>query len=188
MTPHIHMLIYLQVTQISQALIFVTRSHGFFFLERPSFALMGAFCVAQLVSSIIAGWGDWGFTDVAHVSGGWIGIVWVWNIVTFFPLDIIKFAMKFLVKKYRSRKTPIQTARVHPETGIPLTKTKSRASVHGSLYRSRTNILRTAGQRLGLSKKATINRNELRRFASYQVQTTGTTLARSASRPAPAGA
>jgi H+-transporting ATPase len=72
-----HMIIYLQVAIISQALIFVTRSHGFFFMERPSVALFLAFCLAQLISSIIAAFGDWGFTLVRGVSGGWIGIVWV---------------------------------------------------------------------------------------------------------------
>lgn len=74
----LHTIVYLQVAIISQALIFVTRSHGFFFMERPSFALMGAFCLAQLVSSIIAGFADWGFTNIQKISGSWIGIVWVW--------------------------------------------------------------------------------------------------------------
>jgi H+-transporting ATPase len=76
--PQLHMIVYLQVAVISQALIFVTRSHGFFFMERPSYALMGAFIIAQLVSSIIAAFGDWGFTKIHSISGGWIGIVWVW--------------------------------------------------------------------------------------------------------------
>jgi len=72
------MVIYLQVAIISQALIFVTRSHGFFFMERPSAALFFAFCLAQLISSIIAAYGDWGFTNIQAISGGWIGIVWIW--------------------------------------------------------------------------------------------------------------
>jgi H+-transporting ATPase len=74
----LHMIVYLQVAIISQALIFVTRSHGFFFMERPSFALLGAFCIAQLVSSIIAAYANWGFTQIEAISAGWIGIVWVW--------------------------------------------------------------------------------------------------------------
>ena len=74
----LHSIVYLQVAIISQALIFITRSHGFFFMERPSFALMGAFCIAQLVSSIIAAYGDWGFSNIEPISGGWIGIVWIW--------------------------------------------------------------------------------------------------------------
>lgn len=74
----LHTIVYLQVAIISQALIFVTRSHGFFFMERPSYALMAAFCLAQLVSSIIAGFADWGFTYIQKISAAWIGIVWVW--------------------------------------------------------------------------------------------------------------
>lgn len=74
----LHMVVYLQVAIISQALIFVTRSHSWFFMERPSTALFCAFCLAQLVSSIIAAYGDWGFTEIAGIEGGWIGIVWVW--------------------------------------------------------------------------------------------------------------
>ena len=74
----LHMIVYLQVAIISQALIFVTRSHGFFFMERPSAALFCAFCLAQLISSIIAAYGNWGFTQIHAVEGGWIGIVWVW--------------------------------------------------------------------------------------------------------------
>ena len=42
--------IYLQVSTISQALIFVTRSRGWSFLERPGFLLMTAFIIAQMVS------------------------------------------------------------------------------------------------------------------------------------------
>jgi H+-transporting ATPase len=41
---------YLQVSIISQALIFVTRSRGVSFLDRPGSLLIGAFIVAQLVS------------------------------------------------------------------------------------------------------------------------------------------
>jgi len=72
------MIVYLQVAIISQALIFITRAHSFFFMERPSFALMAAFVVAQMVSSIIAAYGNWGFTRVHAISGGWIGIIWIW--------------------------------------------------------------------------------------------------------------
>jgi H+-transporting ATPase len=79
------MVVYLQVAIISQALIFVTRSHGFFFMERPSTALFVAFCIAQLISSIIAAYGNWGFTKIQAISGGWIGIVWVWVRLDFFP-------------------------------------------------------------------------------------------------------
>jgi hypothetical protein len=44
--------IYLQVSTISQALIFVTRSRSWSFVERPGFLLVFAFLVAQLVSDL----------------------------------------------------------------------------------------------------------------------------------------
>jgi len=43
--------VYLQVSIISQALIFVTRSRSWSFVERPGALLMIAFLIAQLVSS-----------------------------------------------------------------------------------------------------------------------------------------
>ena len=42
--------LYLQVSIVSQALIFVTRSRSWSFVERPGLLLLGAFMVAQLVS------------------------------------------------------------------------------------------------------------------------------------------
>lgn len=87
--PQLHMIAYLQVAIISQALIFVTRSHSFFFMERPSVALLAAFCIAQLISSIIAAYGNWGFTSISAISGGWIGIIWVWVRRSHFLLQLL---------------------------------------------------------------------------------------------------
>lgn len=44
--------IYLQVSTISQALIFVTRSRSWSYVERPGLLLVAAFAVAQLVSNL----------------------------------------------------------------------------------------------------------------------------------------
>lgn len=41
--------LYLQVSIVSQALIFVTRSRSWSYVERPGMLLMGAFVIAQLV-------------------------------------------------------------------------------------------------------------------------------------------
>ncbi|XXG64619.1 hypothetical protein AAC387_Pa05g2522 [Persea americana] len=46
--------LYLQVSIVSQALIFVTRSRSWSFIERPGFLLVSAFLAAQLVATIIA--------------------------------------------------------------------------------------------------------------------------------------
>ncbi|KAL0565535.1 hypothetical protein V5O48_015506 [Marasmius crinis-equi] len=182
----LHMVVYLQVAIISQALIFVTRSHGFFFMERPSTALMGAFCIAQLVSTIIAVYGDWGFTQVQGISGAWVGIVWVWNIIWFLPLDLIKFAMKATVIKYlRNRHEKARQTAPRTEEGVPITRTTSRvASIHESLYSNRVGFLRRAARRVGLGGRVNIKPEELQRFSSYQASHTGQTLARNPSRTA----
>jgi H+-transporting ATPase len=63
-TARTNSVIYLQVSIISQALIFITRSQGFFFTERPTLLLVAAFFVAQLASTLIAVYADWGFTRI----------------------------------------------------------------------------------------------------------------------------
>ncbi|KAN0065075.1 hypothetical protein ACQY0O_001570 [Thecaphora frezii] len=170
--PHLHMIIYLQVAILAQALIFVTRSHGFSWMERPSFALMGAFCLAQLISSIIAAFGDWGFTNVKSISGGWIGIVWVWNIVWYFPMDFVKFFAKFLLKKFRGNQTP---AAAHAS----LSRTTSRAE---SYYSNRTSFLKRAQRSVGFGGKQKVHMsdNELKRLGSIQAQEAGRRLSRTA--------
>ncbi|KAF8309109.1 plasma-membrane proton-e [Clavulina sp. PMI_390] len=177
----LHMIVYLQVAIISQALIFVTRSHGWFFMERPSTALMLAFCLAQLVSSIIAGFADWGFTQIHSISGGWIGIIWVWNIVWFLPLDLIKFAMKAtIIKSLRERRLRLQAQEASATGGVPLTRTQSRAA---SLYSNRTNFLQRAARRVGFGQNAPrMSANELQRLGSIQAHVSGATLARNPSR------
>ncbi|KAL1742944.1 hypothetical protein HDZ31DRAFT_65500 [Schizophyllum fasciatum] len=180
----LHMIVYLQVAIISQALIFITRSHGFFFMERPSFALMGAFCIAQLISSIIAAYGNWGFTDIHAISGGWIGIVWVWNIVWFVPMDLIKFAMKATVIKALRARHARQVAAAEA-SGVPMTRTQSRAaSIHESLYSNRVSFIKRAARKVGFGGKVSMKPEELQRFSSIQAQRAGQTLARNPSRTA----
>jgi H+-transporting ATPase len=176
------MVIYLQVAIISQALIFVTRSHGPSWTERPSYALMIAFCLAQLISSIIAAFGDWGFTNVQSISGGWIGIVWVWNIVWYFPLDLVKYFMKFTIIKYlQKRKAAGAPPALVDESGDRLSRTASR---HESLYSNRANFISRATNKLKGGKKVNMSKNELQRFSSIQAQQSGAALQRRASRPA----
>ncbi|KZT53113.1 ATPase [Calocera cornea HHB12733] len=179
---HIHMILYLQVAIISQALIFVTRSHGFFFMERPSIALMVAFGIAQLISSIIAAYANWYFTDVEGISGGWIGIVWIWNVLWYLPLDFIKFGMKATVVKWLRER---RERRMTDDRGEPLQRTQSRAaSLHESLYSNRVNFIRRAANRVGFGKGRSVRMSqvELQRFGSLQAAHAGATLARNPSR------
>ncbi|KAG0590309.1 hypothetical protein M758_1G095600 [Ceratodon purpureus] len=88
--------VYLQVSIISQALIFVTRSRSWSFMERPGALLMFAFVAAQLVATFIAVYANWGFANIRGIGWGWAGVIWLFSIVTYLPLDVIKFAVRYI--------------------------------------------------------------------------------------------
>ncbi|XP_073276015.1 ATPase 8, plasma membrane-type-like [Primulina huaijiensis] len=87
--------LYLQVSIISRALIFVTRSRSWSFVERPGLLLVIAFFIAQLVATIIAVYASWGFARIEGIGWGWAGIIWIFSIITYFPLDILKFIIRY---------------------------------------------------------------------------------------------
>ncbi|KAF3443188.1 hypothetical protein FNV43_RR12869 [Rhamnella rubrinervis] len=61
--------VYLQVSTISQALIFVTRARSWSFVERPGLLLVGAFVIAQLIATLIAVYANWSFAAVEGLDG-----------------------------------------------------------------------------------------------------------------------
>ncbi|KAI3423717.1 DNA topoisomerase I [Psidium guajava] len=87
--------LYLQVSIISQALIFVTRSRSWSFVERPGLLLVVAFIAAQLVATVIAVYASWEFARIQGIGWGWAGVIWLYSIVTYFPLDILKFIIRY---------------------------------------------------------------------------------------------
>ncbi|CAL9222683.1 unnamed protein product [Arabidopsis halleri] len=87
--------LYLQVSIISQALIFVTRSRSWSFVERPGLLLLIAFFVAQLIATLIATYAHWEFARIKGCGWGWCGVIWIYSIVTYIPLDILKFITRY---------------------------------------------------------------------------------------------
>ncbi|KAK2650795.1 hypothetical protein Ddye_018284 [Dipteronia dyeriana] len=87
--------VYLQVSTISQALIFVTRSRGWSFSERPGFLLVVAFIIAQLIATVISATANWKFAGIKSIGWGWTGVIWLFNIVTYLALDPLKFAVRY---------------------------------------------------------------------------------------------
>ena len=180
---------------------------------------MLAFCLAQLVSSIIAAFaGESCLKKFPKMSTDWwrrlglhchrthlrwmdrhcMGVEYrlgeffsaadrdngLTSVRQFFPLDGVKFAMKFLVKKFRSGQAAKRAAKIDQGTGVPMVRTQSRAaSINQSLYSNRTNFLTKATRRMGLGKKVSVSNNDLQRFSSYQAAQSGAVIARSASRP-----
>jgi H+-transporting ATPase len=71
--------IYLQVSIVSQALIFVTRAKTWSFKSKPGMWLLGAFFLAQLIATLIAVYASWGFAHMSGCGWGWAGIVWLYE-------------------------------------------------------------------------------------------------------------
>uniref|UniRef100_A0A7N0R904 Plasma membrane ATPase n=1 Tax=Kalanchoe fedtschenkoi TaxID=63787 RepID=A0A7N0R904_KALFE len=87
--------LYLQVSIVSQALIFVTRSRSWSFVERPGMLLLGAFLIAQLIATLIAVYANWGFAKIQGCGWGWAGVIWIYSVVFYFPLDLLKFGTRY---------------------------------------------------------------------------------------------
>ncbi|WRX20615.1 Cation-transporting P-type ATPase [Theobroma cacao] len=87
--------IYLQVSIISQALIFVTRARSWSYVERPGLLLVTAFVAAQLIATLIAVYANWSFAAIEGIGWGWAGVIWLYNLVFYIPLDFIKFFIRY---------------------------------------------------------------------------------------------
>ncbi|KAJ0233302.1 ATPase 5 [Hirschfeldia incana] len=89
--------LYLQVSITSQALIFVTRSRSWSFVEPPSLLLLGAFLIAQLVATLIAVYANWSFARIEGAGWGWAGVIWLYSLLTYIPLDLLKFLIRYVL-------------------------------------------------------------------------------------------
>ncbi|XP_073150729.1 plasma membrane ATPase 4 [Henckelia pumila] len=89
--------LYLQVSIVSQALIFVTRSRSWSYCERPGALLMIAFLIAQLVATLIAVYANWSFARIKGCGWGWAGVIWLYSAVFYVPLDLMKFAIRYIL-------------------------------------------------------------------------------------------
>ncbi|KAK5584892.1 hypothetical protein RB653_006510 [Dictyostelium firmibasis] len=106
-------LIYLQVSISGLATIFVSRSQGFSYFERPGNLVIFAFIMSQVVATFI---GVYGFRGYPHdsfsddprypVSGtnfqgcgwGWAVCAWIWCFLWYIPMDFIKLGVTYILR------------------------------------------------------------------------------------------
>ncbi|KAH9734186.1 ATPase 11 plasma membrane-type-related [Citrus sinensis] len=91
--------VYLQVSSISQANVFVTRARSWSYVECPVPFLALAFFVAQLIATLIAVYATWSFATIEGIGWGWAGVIWLYNIIFYIPLDFIKFFIRYVLSR-----------------------------------------------------------------------------------------
>ncbi|KAF2315999.1 hypothetical protein GH714_040794 [Hevea brasiliensis] len=69
--------IYLQVSTISQALILC-----------DTFSKL-------VIATLIAVYANWSFAAIEGIGWGWAGVIWLYNIIFYIPLDFIKFFIRY---------------------------------------------------------------------------------------------
>jgi H+-transporting ATPase len=164
----LHSVVYLQVSTISQALIFITRSRSWFFLERPSIYLICSFIIAQLVATFIAVYADWGFTQIEGCGWHWAGVAWVWNFIWFAPMDLLKFAMQRVFEPKSGEPHDVKAAASRRASAVSGTSS-------ARYYANRTRSLRSMERPQNLSQKLLgksgkkMNPKDMRRISSVQV-------------------
>lgn len=56
-------------------------------------------CIAESsaiqVATLITVYANWSFAKIKGVGWKWAGIVWVYTIITYFPLDVLKFFIRY---------------------------------------------------------------------------------------------
>ena len=57
--------------------------------------LMCAFVLAQLVATLIAVYARISFAYISGIGWGWAGIIWLYSVIFYIPLDIIKFIIRY---------------------------------------------------------------------------------------------
>ena len=74
-----------------------------------------------------------------------------------------------VIKAIRKRRERI--VQEEAATGVPLTRTQSRAaSIHESLYSNRVSFIKRAARKVGFGGKISMKPEELHRFSSIQAQ------------------
>lgn len=49
------------------------------------------------MATLIAVYANWEFARIHGCGWGWAGVVWLFSVVTYFPLDLLKFAIRYIL-------------------------------------------------------------------------------------------
>jgi len=120
-------LIYLQVSIGGLATIFICRSRSFSFMEKPGLLVIAAFVVAQVIASVIGAYGlPNQFENFGGCGWGYVLVAWVWCIIWYIPMDILKVICYQITKIDWSRHE--YTKKMYTGRRTRLTKTQRNMS------------------------------------------------------------
>lgn len=49
------------------------------------------------VATLIAVYANWSFARVQGIGWGWAGVIWLYSVVFYIPLDLMKFAIRYIL-------------------------------------------------------------------------------------------
>ena len=49
------------------------------------------------IATAIAVYCNFGFAKIQAIGWGWAGVIWLYSLVTFVPLDLFKFAIRYVL-------------------------------------------------------------------------------------------
>ena len=49
------------------------------------------------IATLIAVYANWSFAAIEGIGWGWAGVIWLYNIVFYIPLDLIKFFIRYAI-------------------------------------------------------------------------------------------
>lgn len=47
------------------------------------------------VATLLAVYAHWSFAKIRGIGWGWAGVIWLYTIITYIPLDILKFIIRY---------------------------------------------------------------------------------------------
>jgi len=47
------------------------------------------------IATLIAVYANWSFAAIEGIGWGWAGVIWLYNIIFYIPLDLIKFFTRY---------------------------------------------------------------------------------------------
>ena len=53
--------------------------------------------LCEQIATLIAVYANWSFAAIEGIGWGWAGVVWLYNIIFYIPLDLIKFFIRYVL-------------------------------------------------------------------------------------------